>query len=147
MKIMILIKKLTLGLVIILYLFCLSPSKVFASNNVEMKNEDNAVSYEFRPIIDKFSYNLEEIIQISFIVEADSQIDSIRSFCEGFEEINKPFVDKNHINVSIVLNNRMDTVKYTLFAELYNGAKLESSIYGIVVNDKIYINCNSFFGA
>ena len=147
MKKIVFIKKLILRLLILLIFVCLSPTKVYASNDVEMKIDNTVSSYEFRPIINKFSYDINEIIQLTFIVEADSQIERVNSICDGFKEIEMPFFEKDHIDISIVFNNNLDNVKYTLVAELNNGTELESSIYGVVINEKIYINCNSFFGA
>ena len=132
---------------IIIGLIYLCPTKAYASNDIEMKKDNNYSSYEFRPIINKFSFKLDEIIQLSFVVEADSQIKNVSSICDGFVETKLPYVDKEQIEISIILNSKLDKVKYTLVVELCNGAKLESSIYGIIENDKLYINCNSFNAA
>lgn len=142
-------KVLTRFLIIVLAFLCLIyffPTKVSALNN-EVNTNEKLASYEFQPIIDKFSYDLDDIIEIPFVLESDSQIENINSICEGVKEIKAPYIDKDNIFISIVISDKFECVKYTLIAELSNGVKIESSIYGVIEDNKLYINCNSFFGA
>ena len=133
-----------LVLIGIMYLF---PTRVLARSFNEYEKDLKISSCKFHPIIEKFSYDLDEIIQVSYVLKADSQIENVSSICDGFEDAKNPYINLGHIDVSIMVTDRTDDIKYTLVVELYNGAKLQSSIYGIIENNKVYINSNSFFAA
>lgn len=47
----------------------------------------------------------------------------------------------------IKASDNLNSLQYTVYANLANGSQLEANIYGIVEDGRLYVNGNSFFGA
>ncbi len=107
----------------------------------------NYAACEFRPIIEQFSYKFNQTIPVRFLIECGCEIKSLRSEMCGFEELQSPEYSKGYVLAKINVTENCDTLKYTVYATLSNGAVLEASIYGIIRDSMIYINGNSYFGA
>lgn len=126
-------------------------SESLTENAVEDNSAEEQVkkaSYEIRPIIDWFSYNLYEVIPVEIFVDADSPIVSVDYASLGFD-ITKSLSVKNDKKVEsgIIYNNSSETPQFTVYVKLSNGIRLQADIYGFVADKKIYINANSLFGA
>ena len=115
------------------------------SSNEESKT--SSASYEFRPAIEKFSYGLDEEIPIDIIFEADSPIKSLDSSANGFIEKQAPKLTQGRVTALIKASDNLNSLQYTVYANLANGSQLEANIYGIVEDGRLYVNGNSFFGA
>lgn len=123
----------------------LNAAYAMPSSNEESKT--SSASYEFRPAIEKFSYGLDEEIPIDIIFEADSPIKSLDSSANGFIEKQAPKLTQGRVTALIKASDNLNSLQYTVYANLANGSQLEANIYGIVEDGRLYVNGNSFFGA
>lgn len=141
------------ALILLCFLVCgilYSNTGVNAAYAMPSSNEESktsSASYEFRPAIEKFSYGLDEEIPIDIIFEADSPIKSLDSSANGFIEKQAPKLTQGRVTALIKASDNLNSLQYTVYANLANGSQLEANIYGIVEDGRLYVNGNSFFGA
>lgn len=117
-----------------------------STNSHDEKDVDPA-SYEFYLIFEKRIYEIGESIFLSFVLKCDSTIESITSESQGFSEIQFPSYSQHTIKAVIQNMDDSGCLKYTVYVTLLNDVTLESSVYAIIENDKIYLSSNSFLGA
>lgn len=109
--------------------------------------KQNVAAYEIRPIIEKYSYDVNENIPIEIVVDADSSIDSVTYSSHGFGVNGSLSIIGNKVLGSMFYSEYIENPQFTVFAMLQNGVELQADIYGYATDKKVYINVNSLFGA
>ncbi len=118
-----------------------------ANNNSICASDTQEDMYNLYPLIDKFAYETDEDIDLSFVVEADFNIKSIEYETDGFIVKEEPYYDNGIILIKFKYDGKSDNQTITLKVSLDNRTMLASKIYGIVENGVLYINANSFDAA
>lgn len=136
-------------LVFALVLSIFSMGKVAATENDEPNPEQliNISSYEIRPLLEELSYSVYDEIPVIIDVEADSLIQSFNCEYNGFIGATPFSIENNCVVGSIMCNSATEEAAFNISITLENGASLMANLFGFVVDDNVYLNVNSMFGA
>lgn len=96
-------------------------------------------------VIDKYVYDLDEEIDLTFSVETSFTVESVSYETDGFTVIQGPSLQQ--YSTSLLLNNLVESPYFEINLTLDNGQILLASVYGVVEEGKLYISSNSFESA
>lgn len=125
----------------------MEPTNLTDSIGVE-SDMNNAGGYSLHTSFETFTYETDDIIPVTFILESDSPVLSISFDYEGFRVISSPVLaTSSSINAQITYDNSTDTPLFTVYVELEMGYFLKARVYGTVEEGRLYVNGSSFAAA
>ena len=110
-------------------------------NNYCCEPTDNAVYLT----LDKYIYELDEEIDLTFSVETSFTVESVSYETDGFTVIQVPSLQQ--YSTSLLFNNLVESPYFEINLTLDNGQILLASVYGVVEEGDLYISSNSFESA
>ncbi len=152
-------KKLMLSILCLLCFFACGVCVIQSSSNAleqtnlsqispDVENGNNACGYSLHSSFEKFTYDTDELINVSFILESECNVSSISYQIEGFSIVSAPVLTTSKtIDAQILYDNTTATPMFTVYAELLNEGHLSAHIYGTVEEGKLYVNGSSFTAA
>lgn len=102
---------------------------------------------DFYPIIDRLVYDILEDFTVVFNLNLKYDIESVKYETDGFCVVDKPIISDQKLILCLKHDGIVSSPTIKISIELSNGKIVSSGLYGIVENNKLYINQNSFDAA
>ena len=107
-------------------------------------SEENENIY---PIINQFVYDALDDFIVSFNIESKYDVEAVNYENYGFCVVDDPIISEQKIIVRMMHDGYVSNPTIKIYAVLSNGNIISTRLYGIVENNKLYLNKNSFNAA